>query len=30
MDILPDAVSLKITEMGIRELIGRLYYILIK
>jgi uncharacterized SAM-binding protein YcdF (DUF218 family) len=30
MDFLPDAVSLKLTEMGIRELTGRLYYILIK
>lgn len=30
MDFLPAAVSLKLTEMGIRELTGGLYYILIK
>jgi hypothetical protein len=29
MDFLPDAESLKQSETGIRELIGRLFYLLI-
>ncbi len=28
MDFMPDATSLKLTETGIRELIGRLFYLL--
>jgi uncharacterized SAM-binding protein YcdF (DUF218 family) len=28
MDFLPDAVSLKLTETGFREIIGRLFYLI--
>jgi hypothetical protein len=28
MDFLPDAESLRLTEIGIREIIGRLFYLI--
>ena len=28
MDFLPSAINLELTEIGIREIIGRIYYLL--